>query len=67
MIYAALVNLMVEDFLSEEATLLMKKKDKIAALAWVFLGGELSSREFTFRFSLTKLQAFGMSVVGAFA
>ncbi|KAL2680356.1 hypothetical protein Neosp_007953 [[Neocosmospora] mangrovei] len=38
LIYAALVNLMVEDFLSEEATLLMKKKDKIAALAWVFLG-----------------------------
>ncbi|KAJ4319631.1 hypothetical protein N0V84_006267 [Fusarium piperis] len=41
LIYAALVNLMVEDFLSEEASLLMKKKDKIAALAWVFLGGKL--------------------------
>ncbi|EEU42931.1 uncharacterized protein NECHADRAFT_84299 [Fusarium vanettenii 77-13-4] len=40
LIYAALVNLMVEDFLSEEANLLMTKKDKIAAFAWVFLGGK---------------------------
>ncbi|KAF5003113.1 hypothetical protein FDECE_10329 [Fusarium decemcellulare] len=39
LIYAALVNLLVEDFLSEEAALLMTKKDKIAAIAWVFLGG----------------------------
>ncbi|KAH7241484.1 Zinc/iron permease [Fusarium tricinctum] len=38
LIYAALVNLMVEDFLSEEAQHLMKKKDKIAAMAWLFLG-----------------------------
>ncbi|KAF4968627.1 hypothetical protein FSARC_4002 [Fusarium sarcochroum] len=38
LIYAALVNLMVEDFLSEEAQLVMKKKDKIAAFAWVFTG-----------------------------
>ncbi|KAJ3543810.1 hypothetical protein NM208_g3381 [Fusarium decemcellulare] len=38
LIYAALVNLLVEDFLSEEAALLMTKKDKIAAIAWVFLG-----------------------------
>ncbi|KAI8663125.1 hypothetical protein LRP88_07330 [Fusarium phalaenopsidis] len=38
LIYAALVNLMVEDFLSEEASLLMTKRDKIAAIAWVFLG-----------------------------
>lgn len=67
MIYAALVNLMVEDFLSEEASLLMTKKDKIAALAWVFLGGELLSRYFRFPSILTKSQAFGMSVVGAFA
>lgn len=58
---------MVEDFLSEEASLLMKKKDKIAALAWVFLGGKLLIHSFTFRSILTKSQAFGMSVVGAFA
>ncbi|KAM0217941.1 hypothetical protein ACHAPA_005437 [Fusarium lateritium] len=38
LIYAALVNLMVEDFLSEEAQHLMMKKDKIAAMAWLFLG-----------------------------
>ncbi|KAI6777244.1 hypothetical protein HG530_001189 [Fusarium avenaceum] len=41
LIYAALVNLMVEDFLSEEAQHLMKKKDKIAAMAWLFLGEPL--------------------------
>ncbi|KPM38637.1 hypothetical protein AK830_g7918 [Neonectria ditissima] len=38
LIYAALVDLMVEDFLSEEANRVMKKKDKIAAFAWVLLG-----------------------------
>ncbi|KAH7240851.1 Zinc/iron permease [Fusarium redolens] len=38
LIYAALVNLLVEDFLSEEAQHLMKKKDKIAALCWIGLG-----------------------------
>ncbi|KAM0201903.1 hypothetical protein ACHAPI_001961 [Fusarium lateritium] len=38
LIYAALVNLMVEDFLSEEAQHLMKKNDKIAAMGWLFLG-----------------------------
>ena len=67
LIYAALVNLMVEDFLSEEANLLMTKRDKTAAFAWVFLGGELLSRYFKFPTILTKSQAFGMSVVGAFA
>ncbi|KAH6886769.1 Zinc/iron permease [Thelonectria olida] len=39
LIYAALVNLLVEDFLSEEASHLMSKKDKISALVWVFVGG----------------------------
>ncbi|KAL4732205.1 hypothetical protein ACLX1H_001213 [Fusarium chlamydosporum] len=38
LIYAALVNLLVEDFLSEEAQHLMKKKDQIAAICWIFLG-----------------------------
>ncbi|KAF5675813.1 zinc-regulated transporter 2 [Fusarium heterosporum] len=38
LIYAALVNLLVEDFLSEEAQHLMKKKDKITAMCWIFLG-----------------------------
>jgi hypothetical protein len=45
----------------------MTKRDKIAAIAWVFLGGELLSRYFRFPSILTKSQAFGMSVVGAFA
>jgi ribosomal protein S27E len=34
---------MVEDFLSEEAQHLMKKKDKIAAMAWLFLGGKCNN------------------------
>ncbi|RBR25062.1 uncharacterized protein FIESC28_02119 [Fusarium coffeatum] len=38
LIYAALVNLLVEDFLSEEAQHLMKTKDRILAMCWVFLG-----------------------------
>ncbi|KAH7131348.1 ZIP zinc transporter [Dactylonectria macrodidyma] len=38
LIYAALVDLLVEDFLSEEANRVMKKKDKIAAFSWVLLG-----------------------------
>ncbi|KAM5341339.1 hypothetical protein ACJ41O_014370 [Fusarium nematophilum] len=38
LIYAALVNLLVEDFLSEEAQHLLTKRDKIKALVWVFLG-----------------------------
>ncbi|KAK7428112.1 hypothetical protein QQZ08_005351 [Neonectria magnoliae] len=40
LIYAALVDLLVEDFLSEEANRVMKKKDKIAAFGWVLLGGK---------------------------
>ncbi|CAF3509075.1 unnamed protein product [Fusarium graminearum] len=38
LIYAALINLLAEDFLSEEAQHLMKKKDQIFALCWIFLG-----------------------------
>ncbi|KZZ89216.1 ZIP Zinc transporter [Moelleriella libera RCEF 2490] len=38
LIYAALVDLLAEDFLSEEANLLLSKKDKIAAFCWVLLG-----------------------------
>lgn len=40
LIYAALINLLAEDFLSEEAQHLMKKKDQIFALCWIFLGGK---------------------------
>ncbi|KAK2612272.1 hypothetical protein QQS21_001698 [Conoideocrella luteorostrata] len=38
LIYAALVDLLAEDFLSEEANMLLSKKDKIAAFSWVLLG-----------------------------
>ncbi|KAH6972539.1 Zinc/iron permease [Ilyonectria sp. MPI-CAGE-AT-0026] len=38
LIYAALVDLLVEDFLSEEANRLMNKKAKISAFCWVLLG-----------------------------
>jgi hypothetical protein len=34
-----LVDLLAEDFLSEEANRLMKKKDKISAFIYVLLGG----------------------------
>lgn len=39
LIYAALVDLLAEDFLSEEAQKVMRKKDKIAAFCWVLAGG----------------------------
>ncbi|KAJ9151347.1 Zinc/iron permease [Pleurostoma richardsiae] len=38
LLYAALVDLLAEDFLSEEANMLMKKKDKITAFLFVILG-----------------------------
>lgn len=40
LIYAALVDLLAEDFLSDEAQLVMKKKDKIVAFCWVLAGGK---------------------------
>ncbi|KAK3402214.1 Zinc/iron permease [Sordaria brevicollis] len=42
LLYAALVDLLAEDFLSEEAQRIMTKKDKISAFIFVLLGGELS-------------------------
>ena len=40
LIYAALVDLLAEDFLSEEAMELMNKPTRIKAFIWVLLGGE---------------------------
>jgi solute carrier family 39 (zinc transporter), member 1/2/3 len=40
LIYAALVDLLAEDFLSEEAQELMDKVTKIKAFLWVLAGGE---------------------------
>ncbi|EOD47624.1 putative zinc-regulated transporter 2 protein [Neofusicoccum parvum UCRNP2] len=38
LIYAALVNLLQEDFLSEEARMIMSKKDRITAFIYVLMG-----------------------------
>lgn len=40
LIYAALVDLLAEDFLSEEADRLMDGKQKAKAFGWLLLGGE---------------------------
>lgn len=40
LIYAALVDLLAEDFLSEEAMELMDKSMRIKAFLWVLVGGE---------------------------
>lgn len=40
LIYAALVDLLAEDFLSEEAQKTLTKSLRIQAFSWVLLGGE---------------------------
>jgi len=40
LLYAALVDLLAEDFLSEEANRVMKKKDKVSAFMFVLAGGK---------------------------
>jgi hypothetical protein len=40
LLYAALVDLLAEDFLSEEANRTLKKKDRVMAFFWVILGGK---------------------------
>jgi len=40
LLYAALVDLLAEDFLSEEANRTLTKKDRITAFAFVILGGK---------------------------
>jgi hypothetical protein len=42
LLYAALVDLLAEDFLSEEANRTLKKKDRVMAFFWVILGGGCS-------------------------
>lgn len=39
MIYAALVDLLAEDFLSEESQRVLRGKTRIEAFFWVLLGG----------------------------
>jgi len=45
LVYAALVDLLAEDFLSEEAQHIMTKKNKIVAFTYVLLGGKLHISE----------------------
>lgn len=42
LIYAALVDLLAEDFLSEEANHTLTTKQKKIAFMWVLLGGKLA-------------------------
>ena len=44
LIFAATVDLLAEDFLSDEAQLLMTKKMKITAFIWIMLGGMYLSK-----------------------
>lgn len=46
LLYAALVDLLAEDFLSEEANATLTKKDRKLAFGCVLLGGETSSITF---------------------
>lgn len=62
------MDLLAEDFLSEEANLLLSKKDKIAAFCWVLLGGKITDLVSVIASQLTFFNiALGMSIVGAFA
>jgi hypothetical protein len=68
LLYAALVDLLAEDFLSAEG-MSMTKKDRAVAFGCVILGGK--SRSIlpggSYHRKLTLVPAIGMSIVGAFA
>jgi hypothetical protein len=44
LLYAALVDLMAEDFLSEEANRTLTKKDRVMAFFFLILGGKIAPR-----------------------
>jgi hypothetical protein len=68
LIYASLVDLLAEDFLSEEASRTLTKKDRIMAFGFVILGGKApSSPSSDFAPETDTSPAIGMSIVGAFA
>lgn len=69
LLYAALVDLLAEDFLSEEASRTLTKKDRITAFAFVILGGKTTpdSVPYVRGKMLMYFLAIGMSIVGAFA
>ena len=67
-----MVDLLAEDFLSEEANRLMTSKDKIAAFSWVLAGGEFGlcpelEMKSVINQKTNNVIAAGMSIVGAFA
>lgn len=71
LIYAALVDLLYEDFLSEHAQHVMNKATKIKAFCYLLAGGEYSG-EIHWPLHSSKCanavrKAAGMSIVGAFA
>ena len=43
LIWAALVDLLAEDFLSDESDRVMTSRSKKIAFAWVLMGGEFTS------------------------
>jgi hypothetical protein len=63
LIYAATVDLLAEDFLSEEAEHSMTKKDKIMAFSYVLLGGKYLSRPMSTKPDLEQLPACLLSVL----
>ena len=67
LLYAALVDLLAEDFLSEEASRTLTKKDRIMAFGCVILGGKAIPLWLELWADTESIPAIGMSIVGAFA
>lgn len=62
LIYAALVDLLAEDFLSEESNHTLTMKDKKIAFMWLILGGELFLLSSMYSANRIKLSACPSSV-----
>jgi len=68
LLYAALVDLLAEDFLSEDAQQTLRGKDKKMAFGFVLLGGKWMALVYQQEPGvLTRNLAAAMSIVGAFA
>lgn len=59
LLYAATVDLLAEDFLSEEAQHTLTKKDKITAFSYVLLGGMCHAKPRHLRAKLTFIFSYG--------
>jgi hypothetical protein len=66
-VWAALVDLLAEDFLSDEADRVMTPRSKKIAFCWVLLGGKAKYLESSEHQQLTENAAAGMAIIGAFA